>query len=406
MKKVILLFCLVIGFSVAFAQKSNVSKAQNYALQEKPDFKAAREAIKLAMQDDKTKNDANTYYVAGLIGQKQNDEFNTKAILNQKVDANAKGEAIMEAYKYFLIADSLDRLPNEKGKIKPRFTKKIKENIKDFYTGQHNLIAYGASLFDGKNYKGAYDVFKTYLAIPKLPLMNNEIAIDTTYNMIKYYTAIAATNNQDHENAIKLYQDLKDDKYETKNVYQLLAEEYRTTKDTVNYVNTLKEGFAVFKDEPWFLQNIINHYIYSDKIEEASKYLDDAIAASPNVPQYYYVKGNIDERMGKMEDARKAFDKAIELDPKMAEAYGGIGRLIFNEAVQVLNNAVTIKDNKLYQKEKDKADSIFRQSMPFLKKAVELNPTDIDFKNALKQLYYRLDMQQEYQDISKEIEGK
>ena len=292
MKKLILSLCLILGFSAAFAQKSNVAKAENYTLQEKPDFAAAREAIKAAMQDVKTKSDAKTYFTAGMIGFKENEAFNTKMILDAKsVDPLAKGKAIMEAYKYFLIADSLDKLPNAKGKIKPRFGKKIKDNLKELYNGQHNIIAYGAQLFDNKNYKEAYNIFNTYLNMPKLPVMNKELAMDSTYKMIKYYTAIAATNNEDHVNAVSLYTDLKKDNYEPKNVYQLLAEEYRLTKDTDNYLSTLKEGVQKFPKDPWFLQNIINHYIYSDQIPEASKYLDEAIALAPDIAQYYYVKG-------------------------------------------------------------------------------------------------------------------
>jgi len=404
MKKLILSLCLILSISAAFAQKSNVAKAENLSLQEKPDFVAAREAIKAAMQDEKTKADAKTYYTAAMIGFKENEAFNTRMVLNDKtVDPIAKGKAIMEAYTYFLKADSLDKLPNEKGKIKPRFDKKIKDNIKELYSGQHNIIAYGAQLFDNKNYKEAYNVFSTFLQIPKLPIMNKEIAMDSTYNMIKYYAGIAATNNEDHPNAIGLYNDLKKENYEAKNVYQLLAEEYRLTKDTVNYLAILKEGVKKFPKDSWFLQNIINHFIYSDQIPEASKYLEEAIAVAPDVPQYYYVKGNVEERLGHSSVARSAFEKALQLDPNMAEAYGGIGRVIFNQAVEVLNAASTIKENKLFQAEKNKADAIFKESMPYLKKAVELNPKDTDFKQALKQLYYRLDMQTEYQAISKEL---
>ncbi|HNX88170.1 MAG TPA: tetratricopeptide repeat protein [Paludibacteraceae bacterium] len=404
MKKLILSLCLILGFSAAFAQKSNVAKAENYTLQEKPDFAGAREAIKAAMQDEKTKADAKTYFTAGMIGFKENESFNTRLMVNDKsVDPMAKGKAIMEAYNYFLIADSLDKLPDVKGKIKPRYGKKIKDNIKELYNGQHNIIAYGAQLFDNKNYKEAYNVFNTYLTIPSLPVINKEVATDSTYNMIKYYAAIAATNNTDHTNAVKLYTDLKDDNYETKNVYQLLSEEYRLMKDTVNYLNTLKEGVQKFSKDPWFLQSIINHYIYSDQIPEASKYLNEAIALAPDVAQYYYVKGNVEERLGNNDTALEAFNKALELDPNMAGAYGGKGRVIFNKAVQILNDASAIRDNKLYQKEKEKADVIFKEAMPFLKKAVEINPEDTDFKQALKQLYYRLDMQAEYQAISKEL---
>lgn len=404
MKKLFLLLTLIMVLSITFAQKSNVSKAERLAMQENPDFKGAREAIQAALKDETTKDDAKTYYIAGFIGQRENEEYVKLMMLQKQVDPIKKGEALMESYKYFLIADSLDNLPDKKGKVKPRYTKKISDAIKDYYDKQYNMFSYGANLFDKKDYKGAFDAFNIYLETPDLKIMNNELQKDSTYSMIQYYTAAAASNIDNHAASIKIFKDLATKDYQTKNVYQLLANEYLTQKDTVNYLNTLKEGFEKFRDEPWFLQNIINHYIYSDQIDEAAKYLDDAIKQAPDVAQYYSVKGNIEDRLGHSDAAQAAFQKALELDPTSASAYGGIGRLIFNQGVQVLNDATTIKDNKLYQKEKEKADEIFKKSMPYLQKAVELNPKDYDYKFALKQLYYRLNMQKEYDEISKELE--
>ncbi len=405
MKKLFLSISFMVGLSAAlFAQKANVSQAASLTLQEKPDFKAAREAIKPAFNDEKTKNDPKTYFTAGMIGYTENDSYSKLMMLGKEVDQVKKGKAIMEAYDYFLKAYKLDQMPNAKGKVKPKFDKKIKENIKEFYTAQYNLVGYGAHLFDKKDYKGAFDAFSTFLEIPKLPMMNKELSVtDSTYRMIKYFSALAATNMQNHDKAIEMYKDLADDNYETKNVYQLLADEYRTIKDTVNYLATLEQGFKLFNDDPWFLQNIINHYIYSDKIEEASKYLDAAIAQAPTVAEYYYVKGNVEERLGNNDGARKAFEKALELQPKMASAYAGIGRIIFNQAVELLRAADSIRDNKLYNAEVQKANDIFKQSLPYMEKAVELDPKDTDFKQALKMLYYRLGDNANYEKISKEL---
>ena len=405
MKKLFLSISFMVGLSAAlFAQKANVSQAASLTLQEKPDFKAAREAIKPAFNDEKTKNDPKTYFTAGMIGYTENDSYSKLMMLGKEVDQVKKGKAIMEAYDYFLKAYKLDQMPNDKGKVKPKFDKKIKENIKEFYTAQYNLVGYGAHLFDKKDYKGAFDAFSTFLEIPKLPMMNKELSMtDSTYRMIKYFSALAATNMQNHDKAIEMYKDLADDNYETKNVYQLLADEYRTIKDTVNYLATLEQGFKLFNDDPWFLQNIINHYIYSDKIEEASKYLDAAIAQAPTVAEYYYVKGNVEERLGNNDGARKAFEKALELQPKMASAYAGIGRIIFNQAVEFLRAADSIRDNKLYNAEVQKANDIFKQSLPYMEKAVELDPKDTDFKQALKMLYYRLGDNANYEKISKEL---
>lgn len=405
MKKLILSLFLVISFTFSFAQKSNVSKAKNKALMESPDFAGAREAIKLALNDSTTKNDAYTWYVAGLIGNKENEALYALALLNKPFDADVKGKAILESYKYFLKADSLDQLPDKKGKVKPKYRNDIKEKLKDYYKTQQNLIAYGAALFEKKNYEGAIEAFEVFLEIPKLPLMNNEIVMDSTYNMIKYYTAIASTNAKKSDKAIALYEDLKDDNYETLVVYQLLYEEYKNKQDTVNYVKTLKEGFEKFPSEAWFLQNLINYFIYSGKTADALTYLKTAIERQPNMSEYRYVKGNLDESLGNLEDARASFDKAIELDPTLADAYAGIGRLYYNKAVKMVEAANSIKDVKLYNAELKKSEKVFMESVPFFKKAVELKPKEIEYKKTLKTLYYRLKMDADYEAITKEIDA-
>ncbi len=404
MKKIILSLFLVIGVTASFAQKSNVSKAKNKALMETPDFDGAREAIKPALTDSTTANDAYTWYVAGLIGNKENETLYNKAILNQKFDADVKGKALLESYDYFIKALKLDSVPDKKGKVKLKYTKDIKAKIKDYYTTQQNLVAYGAYLFEKKDYAATINVFDIFLEIPKLAVMNNEIPLDSTYNMIMYYDAIACTNAKMHDKAIRLYEELKDKNYETLAVYQLLYEEYVSVNDTVNYVNTLKGGFEKFPSEPWFLQNLINHFINTKQLPEALNYLNTAIEREPGLAQYRYVKGNLDESLGKSDEAKASFEKAIELDPTLADAYAGLGRLLYNKAVKMLDDANSIKDIKLYNAAQQKAEDVFKQSLPLFKKASELNPKEVDFKRTLKTLYYRLKMDKEFEAVSKEID--
>lgn len=403
MKKIILSMMLVVSFTMGFAQKSNVSKAKNKALMESPDFVGAREAIKPALTDPTTKDLASTWHVAGLIGYKENEAMFAKQALGQTVDAVAKGQAIIESYNYFMKAYELDQLPDAKGKVKPKYVKDIKAKTKEYYQTSSNLVAYFAALFEKKNYEEAIRVSDVYLGIPKLSFMNNELQPDSTYHMIKYYAAVAATNAGMSDKAISLYEDLKDDKYEEMNVYQLLYEEYSKKKDTVSFVKTLKEGFTKFPQEPWFLQNLINYYIYSGQNKEAIVYLDNAIAKEPKLAQYQYVKGNLDESLGNFDSALKAFEKAIELDPKMADAYAGMGRLYYNKAVKMTDEANDIKDNKQAVLARKKADEVFKQSIPFFVKATEVNPAEVEYKKTLKTLYYRLQMDKEFDAIEKEL---
>lgn len=406
MKKLILSLILVISFTFTFAQKANVSKAKNKALMESPDFAGAREAIKLALQDSTTKNLAETWFVAGLIGTKENDLLYQKAVLAQPFDADVKGKAILESYAYYLEASKLDQLPDAKGKVKLKYTKDIKASLKDYYKVPQNLISYGATLYDKKNYEGALQVFETYLEIPKLPLMNNEISMtDSSYKMIKYYAAIAAKNAKKDDKALALLNSLKTDNYETLTVYQLLYEQYSAMKDTVNSAKTLKEGFDKFPSEAWFLQNLINQLIYSGKTADALVYLNTAIEREPKMAQYRFVKGNLDESLGNTDAAIAAFDKAIELDPTLADAYAGKGRLYYNKAVKMSEVANALKDVKAYNAEVKKIEEVFKQSIPFFKKAIELNPKEVEFKKPLKNLYYRLKMDADFEAIKKEIDA-
>ena len=213
----------------------------------------------------------------------------------------------------------------------------------------------------------------------------------------------ASINAGKSDKAIALYIDLKDDGYEEKVVYQLLYEEYMKLKDTVNFVATLKEGLVKFPQEPYFLQNLINHYIFSGNTQQALIYLNNAIAKEPNLAQYRFVKGNIDESLGNFDDAKAAFEKAIELDPKMADAHASIGRLYFNRAVKISDEANDIKDNRQAMAHRKKAEDVFKESIPYFVKAKEIAPEELEYKKTLRTLYYRLRMDKEFDAIEKEI---
>lgn len=402
MKKIIFSLILAIGFTGAYAQKSKVNKAKNYTLAETPDFKAARAEIAPALLDSTTRDLANTWYVAGLIGYTENASLLKKYYANTKEYPSEKGKAIIESYGYFIKAWDLDQKPDAKGKVKPKF-KDIKDKVKEYYTERTNLVAYGDNLYRNQKYAEALEAFKMYLGIPKLAMMNNEIKVDSFYTLIQNYAASAATLANKDDEAIAMYEELKLTEKDAAPIYRQLYQMYQTKKDTVSQVRILKEGFEKFPNESYFLQTLINYYIYSKQIKEAMVYLNDAITKDPKNAQYYYVKGNITESLGDADASLAAFNKAIELDPKLGDAYAGLGRLYFNKAVKMSEEANKIKDNAAYNKEMKKVDEAFKLSLPFFKKAVEINPKDVDNLTVLKNLYYRLKMDADFNAVDKQI---
>jgi len=55
--------------------------------------------------------------------------------------------------------------------------------------------------------------------------------------------------------------------------------------------------------------------------DEAIKTLDKAIEINPRLAEAWYNKGNALLSLGKYEEAIKAFDKAIEINPQYAKAW-------------------------------------------------------------------------------------
>lgn len=403
MKKVIISLFLFLAVISVNAQKKNVAKAKNLTLMEVPDFKGAREAIAPALLDSVTSKMPLTWFTAGQIGFKENQAMYLDLQLGKQVDFVKKGTAVMESIKYYLKTHELDQKQvDKKGKpIKPKFDKQIIEALSDYYKDKTNLFYYGATLFDEKkDYVGAIKAFETYMMIPDLPFMAGKLTKDSTYKQVKYYTALAARNAGLIDKAIAIHEDMKDDEYETMFVYQLLYDEYVQKKDTANFIKTLKEGFSLMPKEPWFLQNLINFYLLNNYIEESKQYITKAIAMLPDVAVYHYVKAKIDEAEKKTSSARASYEKTLELDPKFADAYAGIGALIIEEGQKVLDDAA-YKSDKEFNMAKKKSKEIFKNALTYFLKASELSPEEQAYKRNLRLLYYRLEMTKELEAIEK-----
>lgn len=412
MKKTLIMAALVLISAGCFAQKANVKKAKNLALQETPDFSGARAAINEALSNDETKDLADTWYVAGLIGYQELTKENEKTYLGQARDEKRAGEAVVESFDYWMKAADLagqkvlDKKGNEVLADKKTYAL-LQKKVLEYYKNQE-LVKYGIYLNDQRDFATAYGVFQRHLSIPELSLMQNEklqkeMPKDSIYDQYKYYTAIFAIQAEMHPEAIAVLEEMKDGNYEAITVNQFLYQEYVNVQDTANYVRVLQDAVVRFPQEPWFLQNLINHYIFSGQEQEAINYLEQAIAREPNVAQYHLIKGNLNENQKNYEAALADFDRALAIDPTMADAEAGKGRVYYNQAVKMNEDAALIADAKEYKKALEEMNAMFRQSMPFFEKAHELAPDNRDYMITLRGLYYRFDMTDKYNAINEEL---
>ena len=406
MKRVLLTVALCVAASASFAQKKVVNEAQSIAKGSNADFGEARTLIKGALENPETKDDAKTWYVAGFIEDQQFNAERAKQILGQQPNEPVMYEALYGILPYFQKAYELDQLPNEKGKVKPKYTKDIKSILSANHVYQFNG---GAYYFDKQEYKKAYDFFNQYVEISELPMFagTQTAEKDSTFMTVQFYAAAAASLAKDSRLAIAALERAKNTPYRQYDVYQYLCYEYgeaRTAQDSVMLEKTFEEGMQVFPDSAFFLNNLINTYIYSNRNEKALEMLNVAIQKNPNDANLYNVMGRVYETgLKDYANAEKNFQIALEKDPNLTDALSNIGRIYYNQGVNKLSEANMINDSKKYQEELSMAKDLFKKALPYYKKAHEAEPEKMDNMIALRGIYYNLNMGPELEAIEAEM---
>ena len=391
--------CLLVGFS--FGQKKAVTTAKNEIKGTKPNFTEARSLIKDALTNPETANDAETWYIAGQIENKQFDAERTKEILGQKANDEVMYGALEKIIPYFLKAAELDQLPDAKGKVSPKFLKDIRANIR---ANRPFYINAGIYAHEQEDYRKSYENFKLFGDIPTMDMFKDEKWViaegDSAEIQIRYYAGLAAFLIPDYQASIDMFNKVKDKGFNENEVYRRLSEAYSQLGDSVSFGNIIREGFTKFPGEEYYVLNLINMSINSGQSTEVViSYLEKAIGQNPENAQLYDVLGQIYEMDKNSDQAIKNMNKAIEIEPDNIDFLSHIGRVYFNLGVEtrvLADETSDINQSRVIAKE---SQDFFRQAMPFFEKVFKIDSTNSSAIFALRSIYYSLNMNDQYEKM-------
>ena len=289
-----------------------------------------------------------------------------------------------------------------------------------------------------KDLDGAQKLYDAYL-----------LDVKDTINL--YYAASTYVNAKDYATALKLYSELKTLNYSGKGTSYLATNKLTGQEDLYN---TAKErDFAVkigTHEKPKteaipskrgeVYKNIALILVQDGKIEEAKKAVNDARKANPednslilteanlyletkdfetykklvaealeknpNDADLVFNLGVISANAKNLADADKYYKRVIEINPKYANAYINLAALKLDDEKPIIDEmnklGTSDKDMKRYNVLKTKREDLFKSTIPYLQKAYELEPTNIDIAKTLLNVYSALEMMPE----SKELKAK
>lgn len=382
--------CMATAMTLA-AQKNVVKEAEN-AMKSGKSFEEVVTIITPATENPETAQSAQTYYIPGQAGIKQYNDLLVKRQMNMGFPEDGPytmAKALVGAYAYFLKALPLDSIPDEKGKVKPKYSKSIVNEIVGHYSDFNDAAV---DFWNAKDYQGAYDAWGIYLDIPNTPafqIKELKVVPDTILADTYFNRALAAWQLDQNQNAIDAFKQAIAKGYDKKGIYEYGVAVAQGAKDYDALLYFATEGNNLYgKDDTQFINYIINYYLQTEKYDEAIVYLNDAIAAKPDNAQYYALRGIIYDNMEKSQEARADYTKAHELDAENPLALFYLGRSIAAEAGK-MSDDYTKPDFDQF-KERELAPR-YRQAIDLLREAYRVDKNNrTEVLKLLDVIYYQL----------------
>ncbi|MDR6844543.1 tetratricopeptide repeat protein [Flavobacterium granuli] len=286
-----------------------------------------------------------------------------------------------------------------------------------------------------KDAEGAKKLYEAYLLEKK-----------DTLNL--YYAASTYVNAKDYDTALKLYEELKVLNFSGKATYYYAVnkvnsqEDYFTTaadRDRLVKMGThekprnesvpSKRG-EIYKnvaliyvqqgkmdlakkavsdarkanpDDTSLILTEANLYLESKDMDTYKKLVSEALQKNPNDVDLIFNLGVVSAQSKNYSEAEKFYTKVMELDPKYINAYINMAAMKLDDEKVIIDEmnklGTSADDMKRYNVLKKKREDLFRSTIPYLEKAVALDPKNVDVAKTLLNVYSALEMTTEYKAL-------
>ncbi len=408
--------------SFTYAQKDEI-KALEKALKGS-DFAAAKSATSAAdalisNMDDKTKAKYLFLKAQAYSHEGSTDEENEIAInsLNELIEMEKGGKS----NKYSGDAEEM-----------------LAKLLNDYLISANKAIEEKNYLAASKKFKNAYNlskkdtIFLYYAASTAVNALDYETSLKY-YNELKDLgfdgseTRYYAVNNETQEEELfgdKLLRDtsLKTGQYSKPSnrrtdskraeIVKNIALIYVSNNENDKAIAAMKDARDENPEDVGLMLSEANVHLKMGNKVKFKELIEEATKREPNNAELQFNLGVLAAEANDVENARKYYNKAIELDPNYGDAQLNMAVLILEGEAAIIEEmnglGTSAADDKRYDQLKDKRSALYAEAVPYLKRVLEINPKNIDAARTLMNMYSALgetDKYKEMQALVSELEA-
>ena len=337
--------------------------------------KAYEHLTRLALQKFDKENAIQSANLQAQITKQKVEPYDTLGFYQAAYDATQNA---LECFKY-------DAEPNEKGKVKPRFTEALTPLVANARMQLVTAGNYYAQLNDQDN---VLKYWGSFLDTDNLPFFQSTKAQEKQFlGQVAYYTAQYANQAKKYDLAEKYADIATQDTAVAKQAQAfklaMAQRNLKTKADSVAYVQKLAAMYEKEPDNEMIFGQLSNFYSLMGMTKEFDALVEAKIAKNPNDFTAWALKGqalmnrNSTASNPDWKGCVEAFKKAVSIDQTNPVVYTYLG-FSMNAMASAING--------------DRAQqlALYKESMGYLDKAKELDPNreKANWAYPLYQCYY------------------
>ena len=374
MKKMILLGAAAVMALGASAQMSLVKDLAKKVGTGNPQAMAeVLQAIEPAFTNPESANDVLTWYTAGKAAFGLYDEmYKMKLLKPDAVDNNMMNEALSAAYEFYQTALPLDSVVEVDKNGAPKLNKDGSKKVKTKYskeiigslTSHMGDIANAGNVYlQASDWKNAADAFGNYADIARAPfaIANGVSPADSVLSQVRFFQAYSQYQIQDFKDAYENFTKARKMGYTDNNIV-----EFQTSS----------------------LANMVQAMLDKNEFDKAKNFIEGALASDPNNATLHDIMGFTMELKDGIDAALPFYRHATQVDPSYANAQFDVGRCLYLQAQKIIDDNPNATTKELVPKLKP----IYDEAIPFLRKAIELDPQNTKPKSVLDDILYKFEM--------------
>ena len=389
-----LLLLLALYPCLSEAQKKELSQARTY-IKAGNNLEQAEKLMTGLLKDSANRKNEKIYQTWYESVHGQYEAANKRLYLKQKQDTAAFFELVRRQYTILETLDSLDALPDGKGKVSLDYRDKHAQTLNAL---RPNLYNAGTFHIRKQAWAKAFEFMDTYLDCAVQPLFTtyNYQQNDTRMPEAAYWATYAGFKMQDADRTLRYAQQALKDQSKAQFTYQYMAEAHRWKNDEHCYLEALRDGFSHYPEFFYFFPRLSDYYMQHGQYKEALDVANTAVATNDQSVLFLLAQSTALLALERYEESIPVSDRIIELDESQAEAYFNAGSAYLNLALHLDENADKARVKELCQK-----------ARPYLEQYRQLVPDAIDkWGLPLYRVYLNLNMGRQFDEIDRLLKSK